>query len=338
MKKLYFFIHTLISITIPLINAQPATITNVFVHHGPNRERIVLYLNHMPKVIQKNNSIILSNIDLSPEFLKYLNKARAPWYKTIHTYINKQLTCTVHSHARNIHVDYKTCLNIHKKPTVGITIKKNKTNHTKKNLIVIDCGHGGHDLGAHAHNIYEKDIVLKIGTLVAQQLRSLGYKTFMTRTDDTFVSLDTRTSLANMKRATVFISIHCNADVDKTKRGITVFYESEHSAGLARHIHAALSKPINGHQIIDHGIKRELAQVLYGTCMPAIIAELLFVSNTHDAQLLKDFEIQQLLAQRLTEGINAALKQLKLTKKEEIPAQAALLTDAKVLVHSHDQD
>lgn len=81
-------------------------------------------------------------------------------------------------------------------------------------VIVIDAGHGGVDVGAEGVNgVYEKNITLSI----AKRLRDKIHKTFpatkvvLTRDDDTFIELYRRTQIANEANGKLFISIHCNS-------------------------------------------------------------------------------------------------------------------------------
>ncbi|MDD2828898.1 MAG: N-acetylmuramoyl-L-alanine amidase [Sulfuricurvum sp.] len=80
-----------------------------------------------------------------------------------------------------------------------------------KKVIVIDPGHGGKDSGAIGNGYMEKEIVLKIGLELADQLRTLGYTVYMTRSTDIFIELKDRTHFANDKSADLFLSIHANA-------------------------------------------------------------------------------------------------------------------------------
>lgn len=80
-----------------------------------------------------------------------------------------------------------------------------------KKVIVIDPGHGGKDSGATGNGYMEKDIVLQVGLQLAEQLRSMGYTVYMTRSNDTFIELKDRTKFANDKLADLFLSVHANA-------------------------------------------------------------------------------------------------------------------------------
>lgn len=80
-----------------------------------------------------------------------------------------------------------------------------------KKVIVIDPGHGGKDSGAIGNGFMEKDIVLQIGSQLAEKLRAQGYTVYMTRSNDTFIELKDRTKFANDKEADLFISVHANS-------------------------------------------------------------------------------------------------------------------------------
>jgi len=84
-------------------------------------------------------------------------------------------------------------------------------------LVVIDAGHGGHDSGATCDGKQEKDIVLKITKKLYKEFKSEGYKVYLTRNSDRFLTLGQRTRIADKKEAKVFISIHANAIGDKSR-------------------------------------------------------------------------------------------------------------------------
>jgi N-acetylmuramoyl-L-alanine amidase len=84
-------------------------------------------------------------------------------------------------------------------------------------LIVIDAGHGGHDTGATAKGKREKDLVLQITKRLYDELKSEGYRVYMTRASDRFIKLSGRTKIADRKDAKVFISIHANAIANKNR-------------------------------------------------------------------------------------------------------------------------
>ena len=129
-----------------------------------------------------------------------------------------------------------------------ITVKNLFKNNTYKRikkyskLIVIDPGHGGHDSGAIGYNhIYEKRAVLEIGLKLKQILQKKGFRVFMTRSRDNFISLASRPHLANIKKADLFISIHANSVDGKRKltvKGIETYYLSPADSARAKRVAA----------------------------------------------------------------------------------------------------
>lgn len=89
----------------------------------------------------------------------------------------------------------------------------------KEFVVVLDAGHGGHDVGATDHGAREKDInlsvVLKAGEMIEKKLKNT--RVVYTRDDDSFVSLQGRADIANKCKADLFISVHTNS-VDRSNR------------------------------------------------------------------------------------------------------------------------
>jgi N-acetylmuramoyl-L-alanine amidase len=106
-------------------------------------------------------------------------------------------------------------------------IEKRKFLH--KRVIVIDAGHGGKDPGAiGANGTKEKDLNLDI----ARKLKSIfekdrNFKVVLTRESDIFIPLVERSNIANKHKADLFISIHCNANINVNKCGFEIYFLSE---------------------------------------------------------------------------------------------------------------
>ncbi len=98
--------------------------------------------------------------------------------------------------------------------------------------IVIDAGHGGHNLGTPgAHGVHEKYVTLPIAKQLAALLKNhTNAKVTMTRTADEFVGLRERTRMANAANGDVLLSIHCNASPNPMARGLEVYFLSAGSA------------------------------------------------------------------------------------------------------------
>ncbi|MDR1244422.1 MAG: N-acetylmuramoyl-L-alanine amidase [Endomicrobium sp.] len=115
--------------------------------------------------------------------------------------------------------------------TSGIIPKKEtkKKKFERKKIIVVDAGHGGKDSGAVGPNgTKEKDLNLDI----AYELKSIfdkddDFEVILTRKDDTFIPLAERANIANENNADLFISIHCNSNLDRNVSGFEIYYLSE---------------------------------------------------------------------------------------------------------------
>lgn len=77
--------------------------------------------------------------------------------------------------------------------------------------VVLDAGHGGHDAGAHAHGIREKDVTLGVVRRLGPLLEREGIRVVYTRTTDVFIPLRERGRLANAAEGRLFVSVHVNA-------------------------------------------------------------------------------------------------------------------------------
>ena len=96
------------------------------------------------------------------------------------------------------------------------------------NIIVIDPGHGGKDpgnLGTGRYRSREKDVSFDVSQLVKKYIEENlpNTKVILTRDDDQFIELYQRTVIANRANADVFISIHCNANDNKSAYGTESF-------------------------------------------------------------------------------------------------------------------
>ncbi|HHP7240269.1 MAG TPA: N-acetylmuramoyl-L-alanine amidase [Cyclobacteriaceae bacterium] len=107
--------------------------------------------------------------------------------------------------------------------TVGI-----KKYSVKK--VVIDAGHGGKDPGASGKISREKhvalSIALKLGDIIKEHLP--GVEVMYSRDNDTFIQLHQRSDLANKNGADLFISIHCNANNNKSVYGTETYVMGLH--------------------------------------------------------------------------------------------------------------
>ena len=175
---------------------------------------------------------------------------------------------------------------------IKIRFKRNITS-IQQLTVVIDAGHGGKDPGAGGTDgTTEKSLNLSVALKLDKLLKSMGFNTIMTRKDDTFVELADRANIANTNYADFFMSIHFNS-FNKTTNGIeTLYYPNTTNADytlnnktIADLFHSELLKST---KLGSRGITpRPNLVVLNKTKMPAILAELGFVSNPTELALIK---------------------------------------------------
>ncbi len=113
--------------------------------------------------------------------------------------------------------------------SLRVTSKHHQTKHAT--VIVLDAGHGGHDPGATAHGVKEKDIVLAIAKQVQKSLLAYqNVKVIMTRNHDRYIGLRQRLAIARHHHADLFVAIHADAHYNRGAHGLSVFTLSDRGA------------------------------------------------------------------------------------------------------------
>ncbi len=214
--------------------------------------------------------------------------------------------------------------------------------------IMLDPGHGGADPGAVGEgNLLEKDIVLEIALKARDLLEAEGYRVFLTREDDRFVSLRNRARMANRLRADLFVSIHANAAGNHQARGTETFYYApasdpwsravarlenaplgmEDSDGPAETLLPPTDNPADGRRVEsiraaaavqrrlsaaarspNRGIKAGEFYVLRQTRMPSILVETGFLSNSRERAKLADRGYRGAVAEAIADGVRDYLE------------------------------
>jgi N-acetylmuramoyl-L-alanine amidase len=105
----------------------------------------------------------------------------------------------------------------------------------KLGRVVLDPGHGGHDVGTHGPSgLLEKEVVLDVARRLGKLLEDrLGSEVIYTRADDTFIPLEQRTQFANDHKADLFLSIHANSSPYRTAAGVETYYLNFTTSKLA---------------------------------------------------------------------------------------------------------
>ncbi|NLY43456.1 MAG: AMIN domain-containing protein [Clostridiaceae bacterium] len=188
----------------------------------------------------------------------------------------------------------------------------------KDKIVVIDPGHGGTESGAtYKDEVVEKDLNLDISLKLYKLLKDAGVKVYMTRDTDKTVGLYERADFANNLNATLLISVHNNSmGVDNPSvNGTTTLYHPNCTGDgygisgkrLAEIAQEEMVKRL-GTKNLALQARKDLA-VLNRAKMPAIIAEVAFITNPSDREKLKTDEFRQKAAEALCAAAIKALNE-----------------------------
>jgi hypothetical protein len=165
--------------------------------------------------------------------------------------------------------------------------------------VYLDPGHGGTDPGAIGNGIQEKDIVLTVAKKVESKLKKCNLDVRMSRTTDVFKTLEYRSTDANSWGADCFVSIHANSSDATSAQGVETYCYKFAYRPLADKVHGEI---INSKTYTkNRGVKEGNFHVVRETNMDACLVELAFISNTEDANLLKNK--QEEFATAIAKGI-----------------------------------
>lgn len=99
--------------------------------------------------------------------------------------------------------------------------------------VVIDPGHGGVDPGAIQGGVREAALMLTFAQELSAALIAQDVHVVLTRADDSFVSLQARTTRARAAGADLFLSLHADALNVDNARGASVYTLAEDAADTA---------------------------------------------------------------------------------------------------------
>jgi N-acetylmuramoyl-L-alanine amidase len=198
----------------------------------------------------------------------------------------------------------------------------------KVKTIVIDPGHGGKDPGAvnPTLNLQEKVLNLQVSLHLAKKLKSHGYRVFLTRKDDSFLTLEERTQVARRRKADLFLSIHFNASPTPGPSGIETFaYTLLNQPSTGREdvvasdlIYRRANRNDAANSLLafllqdsllaktgerDRGVKRARFVVIEDLDCPGALVELGFINHPETASKFNQPTYLETLSEALTESI-----------------------------------
>lgn len=179
--------------------------------------------------------------------------------------------------------------------------KPGSEQYVKNKTIVIDPGHGGRDSGAvGTRGTLEKNLTLKTAKLVYDKLKSAGANVFLTRTNDTYISLNSRVSTSHYRNALAFISLHYDSIADRSIAGTTTYYSSKKDATLASKLNSEMVKQT---KLRDRGTKFGNLHVLRENKSPSVLIELGFISNRNEELTVSSSNYQERASQGIYNGL-----------------------------------
>ena len=182
--------------------------------------RLVIDLESISEIKKfKNESIYIKNIrtrKTEQNIMRIVFDIKSNFYIDKHFYLKKN--------EKNI---FRLVIDLKINNKNSVVNKQKKPKKKSKFIITLDAGHGGIDPGAINLGKKEKNITL----LAAKELKSLlekkNFKVFLTRKDDTFISLRNRRNIAKKNNSDLFISLHVDSLKKKITRGTSIYTLSE---------------------------------------------------------------------------------------------------------------
>jgi len=185
-------------------------------------------------------------------------------------------------------------------------------------LVIVDAGHGGHDGGAVANDVIEKNLSLDLSLRLKRELEAAGLRVLLTRDRDVFLSLDERAALAGKYQAAAFVSVHLNTDGSgSAAEGIETYFSkapplSSRQAALSAgqrlpdsaHFAATVQRLVCAStQAQDRGTKeRSYAVVAQAPC-PAVLVECGFLTSANEVARLKRESYRDQVAVGIARGV-----------------------------------
>lgn len=177
-----------------------------------------------------------------------------------------------------------------------------------KNIVVLDCGHGGYDSGAVGGGYKEKDLTYSILYTYAKSYfnkSTSNVKAYWSRYDDTFVTLNDRAAYAKSIGADMFISLHMNSATSTTAKGTEVYYSTSNNKTLSSGLNSKKMANVFQKGLVStlgttsRGVKTAKYVVIHKNTVPAVLIELGFISNSEDRAKLVNKDIQKKSAKKI---------------------------------------
>ena len=278
--------------------------------HGLDRynDKLIIYLYNVPKYDETAFKTEFENTFFENVIIDHMQKNGLKL--TIPLEQDALVTTYLGADARSLKIKVKKAKQTKKKSQEYSEkpVVFNPSQHKNKQSIVIDAGHGGKDTGAIGGGKNEKDITLDVSKRIESLLKQKGYDVKMTRTDDTYLSLQERVDISEEFCPDIFVSIHVNSSVRPEITGIETHYYHQESMELAQTVHASFASSV---QSPNRGLFKSKFYVINHTTSPAILVEIGFISNADERNQLIGEKRKQATAKAIADGIQKYLQQHK---------------------------
>lgn len=218
--------------------------------------------------------------------------------------------------------------------------------------VILDPGHGGHDLGAVVGQWQEKDIALAIARRIKAKLETMGQtRVLLTRDADVYVPLDKRIDDSLDADGSAFVSLHLNQTRSKRPHGMTVYAfgrqttrlptrrhhlhlpklpappkdEARASAALAQALVASLRA--QGYRVDPPA--RARFYVLKNPRVPSVLIEMGYLSNPSERARLSSPAYQDKLAEAVAVSLRSYFMQSAATAKAALPASSSVASGGR---------
>jgi N-acetylmuramoyl-L-alanine amidase len=177
--------------------------------------------------------------------------------------------------------------------------------------VLVDAGHGGYDNGAYGFisGVHEQHMNIFLAKEVEKQLKALGATVIMTRTDDSYVTVNDRIAAVKTKKPDYVVSIHRNGSDNSKASGFSSYYFNPYSFEAAK-IMLDAADTESGFAKTKWTFNRwHLFFLCRVTECPSVLTENGFVSNKEDYALMQTEEQNQKNAKAIVDGIVNYFKQ-----------------------------
>ena len=183
------------------------------------------------------------------------------------------------------------------KPVSGLA------NPDKEFVVVIDAGHGGKDPGTNNKKGHqEKDVVLSVAKLLQEEFAGTKIKVVMSRSDDTYLTLEERIKLT--EQADLNVSLHVETMDSDRELQLFIYDEGMPYAEQSERIARVMALQFDDEDCgsVGHSTYRVLREA---KC-PSVMAILGVFSNSEMEKKMLSKSGQKDIADRLSKAIRIA--------------------------------